>query len=144
MSNESEIRNEVILHGKISAMVQIIEGTQETPLVPVTIRFPMSVTISDICLPPGVSDEQVILITDTTLRIPAASVLVIYATCNGGTSLKPVYISASATGDLTCKKLYGVNSSSSSTRGVGIFVITTGKEGGEVNISRNISGGAIM
>ena len=143
MNSESNISNEVILHGKISATVQIIHGAQETPLVPVTLTFPMTVNLIGIYLPSG-GDDPLALVSGTVLHVPANSMFVVYATCTGGTSLKPTYVSASANGDLTLQKIYNANSTGTSVKGIAIFVIKTGTEGGEIFLTRSVSGGAIM
>lgn len=144
MSNESNINNEVILHGKISATVQIINGSQEAPLVPVTLTFPATVNLIGVYLPPSSNEEPLVLVSGTVLRVPANSMFVVYATCTGGSSMKPTYVSGSANGDLTLQKIYNANSTGTSVKGIAIFVSKTGTEGGEIYFTRSVSGGAVM
>ena len=144
MSNESNINNEVILHGKISATVQIINGAQETPLVPVTLNFPATVNLNSVYLPPGSEEGLLVLVSGAVHRVPANSMLVVYATCTGGTMQRPTYVSGSANGDLTLEKIYNAYSTGTSVKGIAIFVIKTGTEGGEIFLTRSVSGGAIM
>jgi hypothetical protein len=144
MSNESNINNEVILHGKISATVQIINGSQEAPLVPVTLTFPATVNLIGVYLPPSSNEEPLVLVSGTVLRVPANSMFVVYATGTGGSSMKPTYVSGSANGDLTLQKIYNANSTGTSVKGIAIFTIKTGTEGGEIYLTRSVSGGAVM
>lgn len=144
MSNESNISNEVILHGHISATVQIINGSQETPLVPVSINFPTTVNLNSVHLPPGSDESLSNLVSGIVLRVPANSMFAIYATCTGGTMQKPTYVGATVTGDIAREKIYNAYSTGTTVKGVAIFLIKTGTEGGAINLTRSVSGGAIM
>lgn len=143
---EHDVR--ISLNAKLNELVGLLDtvstGDKKDVLVPVTVNCAVTALISKTVLPVGAKENSLLGSTSSSYRCPANSMLVLYGTCNGGTSTAQAYPTVNVTGDLTSEVVYYTASSSSSTRPMGIFVIHVGTEGGAVTFTRATSKNAIM
>lgn len=121
-----------------------IGGSSEAALVPVSVSASTTATISKTITPKGTMVGASTSPTNSLYRCPANSMLVLYGTCNGGSSTTQAYPTVNLTGDLTSETVYYTGSNSTSTRPMGIFVVHIGTEGGTVTFTRATSKNAVI
>lgn len=143
-------RHKVVLNinASINELVELLDsaasGGTADAFVTVNVTSAAAAMLSKTVLPHGAVESGVNPISGTAYLCPANSMLVLYGTCNGGTTAQQAYPSVTVTGDMTSETVYYTGSNSSATRPLGIFVVWVGTKGGTVTLTRSTTKNAII
>ena len=136
-------------NAKLNELVNLLDtvstgGSSSTPLVPVDVLYTVTSSVVKTVLPKGSQAGDTLTLMGNSYLCPANSLLVVYGTCNGGTTSTQAYPTITVTGDLDFEPVYYTASNAALNKPIGIFAIHIGEVGGTVTLTRKTSSGAIM